>query len=512
MSGDSNGFTRCSGVLLHPTSLPGPFGIGDLGKSAFQWIDWLANAKQSWWQILPLGPTGFGNSPYQSYSAFAGNPLLISPESLVRDGLLKPRDVRASGGDPGRVDFANVEKTKSGLLREAWENFQAARIPALAAGFDEFRAAEDDWLDDFSLYMAIKKAEAGRPWSQWPADLRPRRPDSLAEARRSLHSAIDEVRFTQYLFARQWRELRDYAEANGVRILGDVPIFVAGDSADVWAHPENFWLDAEGKPTVVAGVPPDYFSKTGQLWGNPLYRWDRMAESGFAWWMARLRKALEHVHSVRLDHFRGFEGYWEIPASLPTAEIGKWVKGPGAAFFIAARGALGSLPLIAENLGVITDEVESLRTSFALPGMCVIQFAFSGPTNSFLPHHHERNSAVYTGTHDNDTTVGWYGTLSEAEKDYLTKYLAHEPMDIAWELLRMAWASVANLAIAPVQDLLGLGTEARMNFPGKPAGNWEWRLRPDQLTDADLERLREVTETFDRAPNAAKRHSTGNPV
>ncbi len=492
---------RSAGILLHPTSLPGPYGIGDLGRPAYDWVDALVRARQSWWQVLPLGPTGYGDSPYQCFSAFAGNPLLVSPDRLVEDGLLGRNDLEGVHFPAGHVDYGPVIEFKNRILNRAWENFRGGAAPALRAAFADFCRHAAGWLDDYALFRAIKDAHGGKSWSDWPPELVVRKPDALAAARRELAGAVGLHQFRQFLFFRQWRALKECANRRGVRLIGDAPIFVASDSADVWGNPDLFWLDERGRPTVVAGVPPDYFSRTGQLWGNPLYHWDRLKATGYAWWVARIRVLLEQVDVVRLDHFRGFESYWEVPADRPTAETGRWAKGPGADVFHAVRRELGNLPLVAEDLGLITPEVEALRAELGLPGMCVLQFAFGGdPENRYLPHHYERNTVVYTGTHDNDTTRGWFATASANETALVRRYLGHEARDIAWDLIRLAWASVADYAIAPLQDVLDLGTEARMNLPGRSAGNWGWRCTPEMLTDGVLGRLADLTELYSRWP------------
>jgi len=489
---------RSAGVLLHPTSLPGPYGIGDLGPVAFEWIDVLASAGQTWWQILPLGPTGYGDSPYQCFSAFAGNPNLISPEVLARDGLIKAADLPTTHFPADHVDYGPVIQFKQTLLTRAWENFQASGARPLRSAFDAFCSRQASWLDDYSLFMALKEAHEGAGWHAWPADLVLRKPAALEKARRNLTGSIGRQKFGQFLFTRQWTDLKRHAHERGIKLIGDVPIFVSIDSADVWANPDLFQLDEERKPTVVAGVPPDYFSATGQLWGNPHYNWAEMKKSGYAWWIARMKATLAQVDLVRLDHFRGFEASWEIPAENTTAEIGRWVPGPGADLLHALRNGLDGLPLIAEDLGVITPQVEALRDEFHLPGMRILQFAFSGPDNRFLPHHYDRNTVVYTGTHDNDTTVGWYAESSDHERWFLHRYLPSVGKDIAWELLQVAWASVANYAIVPLQDLLSLPTQARMNFPGRPAGNWGWRFTTGQVTPAMIGRLGDLTGLYSR--------------
>jgi 4-alpha-glucanotransferase len=490
---------RSAGILLHPTSLPGPYGIGDLGSAAFAWVDALSRSRQTWWQVLPLGPTGFGDSPYQCFSAFAGNPNLISPDKLADEGLIKPADFEAVQFSPERVDYGPVIDFKNRLLSHAWDNFRAGAVPGLRSLFEAFCREQAAWLDDFALFMALKDTHANQPWAQWPAPLRLRKGMALQQARHQLTSIIGRHQFGQFLFFRQWQALRQYAHDRGIRLIGDIPIFVASDSADVWSHPDLFQLDAQGRPTVVAGVPPDYFSSTGQLWGNPLYRWDRLQQTGYAWWVHRLQATLAQVDLVRLDHFRGFESYWEIPANMPTAEIGRWVKGPGYDLLERLGASLGGLPLIAEDLGLITPEVEALRDHFHLPGMRILQFAFGGATeNRFLPHHYESNTVVYTGTHDNDTTRGWYATLSAHEGHLLRRYVARDCSDVAWDLIRLAWSSVADYAIVPLQDVLSLGTEARMNLPGRPAGNWCWRFQSAMLTPAVLDRLAEMNELYSR--------------
>ena len=490
---------RASGVLMHPTSLPGQFGIGDLGSTAHAWIDTLVAARQKWWQILPLGPTGFGDSPYQAFSAFAGNPFLVSPQVIVEEGLIHASDLIGFKFPSERVDFGPVIDFKNKMLSRAWANFQQGSAPGLRGPFDAFRHEQSSWLDDYALFMALKDAQQGHSWLRWPDELRRRKPEAMAQAKRQLADAVGLHQFRQFLFFRQWQQLRAYARERGLKIIGDIPIFVSSDSADVWANPELFCLDEHRQPRVVAGVPPDYFSATGQLWGNPLYDWEALARTGHAWWIARLRSTLTLVDIIRLDHFRGFEAYWEIPAGMPTAEIGRWVPGPGANLLQTLHQALNGLPLIAEDLGVITPEVEKLRDDFNLPGMRVLQFAFDGKSeNPFLPHHFVANTIVYTGTHDNDTSRGWYGSAPELERDHLRRYLARDGSEVAWDLIRLAWSSVADLAIAPLQDVLNLGTEARMNFPGRPDGNWAWRFTSNQLHRGGLDRLAELTSLYGR--------------
>jgi 4-alpha-glucanotransferase len=493
---------RSAGILLHPTSLPGPFGIGDLGPTAHAWVDALVQARQSWWQILPLGPTGYGDSPYQCFSAFAGNPYLISPEALVRDGLLKAADLAGASFPADRVEYETVIPFKMRLVRRAWENFQAGAAAPLQPLFQAFGVEQASWLTDFALFMALKEAHGDVSWLQWPEELILRRPGALRNVRRELQDHIGLHQFGQFLFFRQWRALKKYANDRGIKLIGDIPIFVSSDSADVWANPELFLLDQGRRPSFVAGVPPDYFSATGQLWGNPLYNWQALKDTGYAWWVARLRSTLEQVDLVRLDHFRGFEAYWEIPAGNLTAEHGRWVPGPGADLFETLKTELGRLPLIAEDLGIITPAVEALRLHFDLPGMRILQFAFGGAFEErFLPHNHVPNTVVYTGTHDNDTTVGWYAGLSERELRFLHRYVPGASEDVAWSLIRVAWGSVADHALAPLQDVLRLGTEARMNLPGRPWGNWRWRFTDKMLTGALLERLADLTDVYARIPS-----------
>jgi 4-alpha-glucanotransferase len=492
---------RSAGILLHPTSLPGRFGIGDLGPTAHAWVDALARARLSWWQLLPLGPTGAGDSPYQSFSSFAGNTLLLSPEALAADGLLTADDLDWATMPAGPVDYGAVISRKAELIDRAWARYQrGAAAPELRSGFEGFQVQQAAWLDDLALFLALKQEQGGRSWLDWPQELMLRQPAALTKARRRLREAIDVQRFGQFLFFRQWRSLKQHARQQGLRFIGDLPIFVAGDSVDVWTEPGLFQLDAQRQPRVVAGVPPDYFSTTGQLWGNPHYDWQAMGRAAYAWWVDRLRGTLALVDLVRLDHFRGFVASWEVPAGSPTAENGHWVDGPGADLFQAFQVALGGLPLIAEDLGVITPDVEALRQRFGLPGMRVLQFTFGGfAEERFLPHNYARPTVVYTGTHDNDTTLGWFGHLDAAAKTELRRYFPATEKNIAWDLIRAAWASVADIAITPLQDVLSLGSEARMNYPGRAEGNWRWRCREGALTHELIDRLAEWTEVYRRA-------------
>jgi 4-alpha-glucanotransferase len=487
---------------LHPTSLPGPYGIGDIGPAAVAWLDLLKQTRQSWWQMLPVGPTGFGDSPYQSFSTFAGNLNLLSPDLMIRDDLLRTEDVSGVQFPSDRVDFTAVEPFKLSLVRRAWGGFREGSSPKLRDEFESFRAGRE-WLDDYAMFMAIKDAHGGRAWFEWPEPLRKRDAKALQTARKELKDAVDSYAFGQFLFFRQWHELRQHAKDRDIRLIGDVPIFVAPDSADVWANPRSYLLDASLRPLVVAGVPPDYFSKTGQLWGNPHYDWAAMREDGYTWWIARVRATLELVDVIRLDHFRGFCAAWQVPTNELTAEVGEWVPGPGADLFLHLRAKLGDLPLIAEDLGEITPDVFDLRDDLGLPGMKIIQFAFDAPENKFLPHNYTPNCVAYTGTHDNDTTRGWYATAPEYERDYYRRYTSRDGADVAWDLIRLAWGSVADLAIAPLQDILDLGTDHRMNIPGTAQGNWRWRMWPDALNDWARSRLIEMTDIYYRNPIAA---------
>ncbi len=468
---------RRAGILLHITSLPGGIGNGDLGPEAYRFVEFLAASAVSVWQVLPLGPTHDDGSPYQCLSVHAGNPLLISLEWLQDKGWLE-----SSAVVPG--DVGNGYRIA--WLQLAWKGFQQRATTQEKRELDDFAATHADWLDDFSLYTALRRELNELAWPQWPKALRDRQPLALEQARMRLGEVIDSIRFQQYIFFQQWHQLRSYARQHGVLLFGDMPIFVAHDSAEVWAHREYFTVDEQGNPQTIAGVPPDYFSATGQLWGNPLYRWERMQEDGFAWWVGRMRTQLELFDFVRIDHFRGFEACWEIPGGAETAMEGHWVKAPGEALLNALCDAFHALPLVAEDLGVITAEVDALRNKFGLPGMKILQFAFGGDaSNPYLPHNHENRSVVYTGTHDNDTTPGWYASLTEAEKSHVSAYLGHPAEEMPWPLIRTALASVACLAMLPMQDVLELGGEYRMNMPGTVEGNWGWRFSWDQV-DASL--------------------------
>jgi 4-alpha-glucanotransferase len=488
---------------MHPTSLPGPDGIGDLGPSAYRFVDFLARARQSVWQILPLGPTGPDNSPYAASSAFAGNPLLISLERLAEQRLGPGPGGRPSGA---AIDYGRVRAEKVARLRRAWEAFAAS--PARLQRLEESRA-DSPWLGDYVLFAAIKEANGGAAWTDWPPELAQRDPAALRRFHERHRAAVGFQSFLQHVFAEQWAALKEYACAHEVRLMGDVPIFVAHDSADVWAHRELFRLDARGRPTAIAGVPPDYFSATGQLWGNPLYRWDAMAADGYRWWIERFRRLFSQVDMARIDHFRGFVAHWVVPAGETTAVNGRWEPAPGVELFRAVEAALGApgapaaagagLPFVAEDLGTITPDVHAVRRELGYPGMCVLQFAFTSDAgNLYLPHMHERDSVVYTGTHDNDTTVGWYAGLDEPTRHRVRHYLGVSGHDIAWDLIRAALASVADSTILPLQDVLALGPTARMNVPGTAHGNWTWRHAPDALADWIADRLGALTCAFGR--------------
>lgn len=496
---------RSSGILLHPTSLPGKFGIGDIGPQAHRWVDFLASAKCSLWQILPLGPTGYGDSPYQCFSAFAGNPYLISPESLLEEDLLHPNDIVDMPDFPSNtVDYGRVINWKLGVLDRAYLRFEHSAPNDIRLAYADFRAEQTDWLDDFALFMALKEVHGGLPWVDWERPLRDRDPEALASARRIHEVGIQRQCFRQFLFFRQWARLRQGANRQGVKIIGDAPIFVAHDSADVWAHPELFHLDKKGNPTVIAGVPPDYFSPTGQLWGNPLYRWDVHKEENYQWWLNRFRAIFNLVDLVRLDHFRGFAGYWEVPGDAETAEKGRWVPAPGANFLSSMLEELGELPIIAEDLGVITPDVIEMREQFHLPGMKILQFGFEGgPKDSFLPHNYPEHCVVYTGTHDNDTALGWYQRVSKRSRRFCLRYLDSKGENISWDMIRACWMSVANYSLAPMQDFLSLGNEARMNYPGNPNGNWVWRMESGALDLELQEKIMEINFLYNRENQSA---------
>jgi len=505
-------FPRASGILLHPTSLPGRFGIGDLGKEAYRFADFLAGTGQRLWQVLPLGPTGYGNSPYQCVSVFAGNPLLISLERLIEDGFLDPTVLDDAPSFPeNRVDYRAAIDFKSPLLNQSFETFLKKAGSDKREQFETFCQQNASWLDTYCLFMALKDAHRLAAWNTWEEDIRKRRPKSLDRWSTELRHEMNHHKYQQYQFFKQWSELKKYCNDRGIRFIGDMAIFLALDSAEVWSHPEMFYLDDDGRPSVLAGVPPDYFCKTGQLWGNPLYRWDVMASDGYDWWIERFRATHALVDIIRLDHFRGFEGYWEVPGTDNTALNGRWVSGPGVELFRAVQNTLGTLPIIAEDLGVITGEVDALRDQLGFPGMRVLQFAFGNDpkADEYKPHNFVRNCVVYTGTHDNNTTIGWLkGTDVEdstqsreerqTEAQLALEYAGTDGHEINWDFIRLALMSVADTAVFPLQDVLGLGSEARMNLPGTAEGNWCWRFLPTMLSERIKGRLTELTSIYGR--------------
>jgi len=505
-------FPRCSGILLHPTSLSSRSGIGDLGRPAYEFANSLAASGQKLWQVLPLNPTGYGDSPYQCFSAFAGNPLLIDLETLREQGLLKTARLEQGTSLSGdHVEYGAVLEFKLPVLRHAAQSFLALASPSERAAYEAFCVDHASWLNDYALFMAVKQAHEGRAWTQWEPAIRRRDTSALEQWSTRLTGHVEIFKHSQFEFFRQWGALKAHCGRLGIRIMGDLPIYVAHDSAEVWAHPELFHLDERGRPTVVAGVPPDYFSATGQLWGNPIYRWDVLRASGYRWWIERFRAALRLFDVVRLDHFRGFEAYWEVPAGEPTAVKGRWVTAPGAELFRALRDALGELPVVAENLGVITPDVEALRKQCGFPGMSLLQFAFGtdpqGP--SFRSHNYARELVAYTGGHDNDTTVGWWTSTGPGdstrtaddlrrERQFAREYLGFANEPIHWVFIRAVLASVADVAIIPLQDVLGLGSQARMNLPGRANGNWTWRCLPGAFSDEIKDRLKQLTAMYDR--------------
>lgn len=507
-------FPRSAGILCHVTSLPGAGASGDMGAAAYRFVDWLASARQGIWQVLPLGPPGYGESPYQSFSAFAGNKLLIGTDLLQQEGWLAESD--DNSGVPAAatgVDFERARSDRERSLSAAHEAFIENATSAERAAFQVFRQSEAWWLEDYVLFAALKDAHDGHAWTDWEPDLVRRVPTALQSWKARLARPLEREAFVQFQFHNQWRDLKNYANARGIRLMGDIPIFVAHDSADVWANPELFHLDEAGRPQFVAGVPPDYFSATGQLWGNPLYRWESQTPHIFDWWVRRFRHTLKQFDLVRLDHFRGFEAYWEVPAGDQTAAGGRWVAGPRSAFLRHVVRELGELPIVAEDLGVITPEVESLRDEFGFPGMRILQFAFGDDpkADDYRPHNYPRNCMVYTGTHDNDTTVGWFASQAgrdttrsaeqiERERAFTLEYLGTDGSEIHWDLIRLAQASVADTAIVPLQDVLGLGSSARMNLPGTASGNWGWRCAPDALTPQLAARLATLARAYDRKP------------
>ena len=495
-------FERSSGILLHPTSLPGKYGIGSLGKEAYKFVDFLKKSNQKLWQIFPLGPTGYGDSPYQCFSTFAGNPYLIDFDLLIEQNLLAEEDLKGIdfGGNEEYIDYGAIYNQKYPLLRKAYENFKANENKELKEKLENFKAENSSWLDDYSLYISLKNHFNGLPWNEWEDDIRTRKESAINKYKVELANEIEYHNFIQFLFFTQWNNVKKYANDNGIKIIGDIPIFVAVDSSDAWANPEIFLFDPELKPVKVAGVPPDYFSATGQLWGNPLYDWDKLKELNYKWWVDRVRANLSTCDIIRIDHFRGFEAYWAVPYGDDTAINGQWVKGPGIDLFNKIKEELGDLPIIAEDLGLMTQGVIDLRDATGFPGMKILGFAFdSNEENEYLPHTYTKNCVVYTGTHDNDTLIGWFTKAKEEDKQVARNYLnSHSDDEIHWDALRGAWSSVANMAIAPIQDFLGLGSEARINTPGLASGNWQWRLKDGVLTDELAERIAKLTKVYSR--------------
>ncbi|MFX1314800.1 MAG: 4-alpha-glucanotransferase [Promethearchaeota archaeon] len=498
------GTSRYGGILLHPTSLPGEYGIGDLGPEVYKFIDFLNKYKQNLWQILPLGPTGYGNSPYQCFSAFAGNPLIISPEKLCEIGLLTNKEWILQDRFPeSSVDYERVIPYKWQLLEFAFKNYKQKQPWKLDREFSNFMNKHSFWLDDYSLFMSIKKAHHLRAWNEWDEDLRFRDTNALERWKKDYENEIEFQKFTQFIFFKQWNEVKSYANLKDILIIGDIPIFVAYDSVDVWAHPEFYYLNDKRDLLYVAGVPPDYFSSTGQRWGNPLYNWNLLKKQGYRWWIQRIKHNLDQVDILRIDHFRGFESYWQIEVSEATAEVGEWILGPGIDLFLKMKEELGSLPIIAEDLGIITPEVEDLLQQTGFPGMRVLQFAFGDKDqasikNKYLPHYYLPNTIAYTGTHDNSTTKAWFEKLTSKIKKQVLDYINSDGKDVVGDLIRLAWSSVASMAIIPLQDLLRLGDEARMNLPGTLKNNWEWRFTLDQVTRERGRQIKNLSRLYDR--------------
>jgi 4-alpha-glucanotransferase len=499
---------RRSGVLLHPSSFPSPWGIGDLGPQAYAFVDFLGDSHQQLWQVLPLGPTGEDGSPYSSFSSSAGNPLLISVEMLAADGFTSAVPPPAAHESSG-VDQHKVRASKLPALQHCWQEFQTKS--RLRDEFESFCAGRADWLDDYAMFMALKETYPGNAWNQWPDELVRRKPAALERARRDLQDVVRFHQFSQFAFYRQWSRLRDYAHERGIRIVGDIPFYMAFDSADVWANPQDFALDPKTyEPRLMAGVPPDYFSETGQLWGNPVYDWKHLEQQGFAWWVRRFQRLTESVDIVRIDHFRGFQSFWQVPRGETTAVNGEWAECPGDAFFHTLEHELGHLPVWAEDLGLVTPEVEKLRDDFDFPGMKVLQFAFDdkGPENPYLPFNFSQNCVCYTGTHDNDTTVGWWTNLDATGKRRVLDYVGGtDGREIHWSMIRLAMSSIAESAVVPLQDVLGLGSDARMNIPGKGLGNWAWRYSAKALSDGLKAELETVTAAYGRSRRFVTKHS-----
>jgi len=492
---------RKSGILLHPTSFPGPYGIGDLGDNAYKFIDFLESSKQKLWQVLPIGPTGYGDSPYQAFSSFAGQPLIISPDRLVEMGLLTEDELDIRGWDPQFIDYGPVIEYKTSLLKKAFEAFDTTTDKTLNEDYSKFCITQKEWLSNYSLFMAVKDYHGGVMWTEWAKEIAFPTDAVIKKWTRKLARQVKYYKFIQFIFFKQWFAIKDYANGKGIQIIGDIPIFVAFDSSDVWANKELFFLDEEGYPTFVAGVPPDYFSETGQLWGNPLYNWDANKAEGYVWWMKRISSNLKFVDILRIDHFRGFEAYWAIPYGSDTAINGEWCPGPGPDLFIALEAGLGkNLPIIAEDLGVITKGVEALRDDFHFPGMKILQFAFENiEENNFLPHNYSPHSICYTGTHDNDTTLGWYLKAAPSSQDRVRRYMNTDGMDVCWDFIRACFGSVSEMAVVPLQDVFSFDSWARMNTPGIAAGNWKWRYLDHMLSDHFIDKLEYITELYGRS-------------
>ena len=495
-------FERSSGILFHPTSLPGKYGIGTLGKEAYAFIDFLKKSKQKLWQIFPLGPTGYGDSPYQSFSSFAGNPYLIDFDLLIEAHLLSEEDLRDIffGDNEEHIDYGAIYNQKYPLLRKAYKNFKSSDNNEMKGSLENFKRENSSWLNDYSLYISLKNHFNGLPWNEWAHDIKNRENSAMQHYKNELADDIEYHNFIQFLFFKQWNDVKRYANENGIKIIGDIPIFVAADSSDAWANPEIFLFDEERKPVKVAGVPPDYFSATGQLWGNPLYNWEKLRDTNYNWWVERVRSNLSTCDIIRIDHFRGFEAYWAVPYGDDTAINGQWEPGPGIDLFNAIKSQLGELPIIAEDLGLMTQGVIDLREATGFPGMKILGFAFdSGEENDYLPHTYTRNCVVYTGTHDNDTLVGWFQKAKEEDREFARNYLnSRADEEIHWDAIRGAWSSVACMAISPVQDFLGLGSEARINTPGVASGNWQWRLKQGVLNNELAERIAKLTKIYSR--------------
>jgi len=498
---------RQAGVLCHPTSFPSPYGIGDLGDGAYKFIDFLEGAGQSIWQVLPIGPTGYGDSPYQSFSSFAGQPLMISPKKLYEMGLLSLEDLNdIRPWDPSAIDYGPVINYKLQLLKNSFKLFDKSKDETIKKDYKAFCSREKKWLTDYALFMASKDHHEGVVWTEWAKEIAFPTEESKKKWARKLAKSVKYYKFLQFIFYKQWFEIKTYANSKGISIVGDTPIFVAFDSTDVWANKELFYLDSKGYPTVVAGVPPDYFSATGQLWGNPLYKWEAHEADGFKWWINKVEGSLKIVDILRIDHFRGFEAYWAVKYGSENAIKGQWMKAPGMALFKAIQEALGTdIPIIAEDLGVITPEVEELRDTYQLPGMKILQFGFEGvEENGFLPHHFVPNSVCYTGTHDNDTTLSWFNTITPEAQDKIRRYLNTDANSIVWDMIRACWGSVSRMAVVPIQDVMYLDGDARMNTPGIAAGNWQWRYTEDMLSQGIMEHLRYITELYGRLPELTK--------